>query len=71
MGAARVADASNSDRSCHFHRRWDAPPLKLKRPPLGGTSERAEDEISSNEITDTTKSILSQFNMSKSREVFR
>jgi hypothetical protein len=47
MDAARAADASDPDRNYHFRRRWDAPPLKSKRPPLGGTSERAEEKISS------------------------
>jgi hypothetical protein len=49
MDAARAADASDPDRNYHFSRRWDAPPLKVKRPPLGGTSERAEYEIGSSE----------------------
>jgi hypothetical protein len=59
MGAARYASVSDPDRNPNFRRRWDAPPLKLKRPPMGGTIERAENKISSS-MTDLAR-ILERF----------
>jgi hypothetical protein len=56
MDAARAADASDPDRNYHFRRRWDAPPLKSKRPPMGDTIERAENKtISSPNIAVTSE----------------
>jgi hypothetical protein len=45
MDAARYAGMSDPDNNPNFRRRWSAPPLKEKRPPTGGTVERAEFEI--------------------------
>ena len=36
---------SDPNNNPNFRRRWDAPPLKRERPPMGGTIERAEIEI--------------------------
>ena len=47
MDAARHAGMSDPDNNPNFRRRWDAPPLKMKRPPMGGTIKRAEIEIGS------------------------
>lgn len=47
MDAAHVADASDVARNYHFRRRWDAPPLKVKAPPVGGTTRQGDLEVSS------------------------
>lgn len=50
MDAARCAGMSDPDNNPNFRRRWDAPPLKVKRAPLGGTSGRPEFENVSNNL---------------------
>jgi hypothetical protein len=44
MDAAAYAAMSDPDRNPNFRRKWDAPPLKPKRPPMGGTIGQAEIE---------------------------
>ena len=50
MDTARAADASDPDRNYHFRRKWDAPPLKMKRPPTWPKVERAENKVSSSAL---------------------
>jgi len=44
MDTARYAEMAGPDRNPNFRRKWDAPPLKAKSPPTGGTIGRAEFE---------------------------
>ena len=61
MDAARYAGMSDPDNNPNFRRRWAAPPLKPKRPPTGGTVERAEVEVGSNSYIDF---VFEKFNRS-------
>lgn len=50
MDAARYASMSDPDNNPNFRRRWGPPPLKVKAPPMGGTTRRGDFEtISSNQ----------------------
>ena len=49
MNANRDAAMGDTDGNLKFRHRWDAPPLKPKRPPMGGTIGRAEYRISSSD----------------------
>jgi hypothetical protein len=42
MDAARAAGMSDPNRNPNFRRLWSDPSLERNRPPLGGTSRRAE-----------------------------
>ena len=59
MDAARYAGMSDPDNNPNFRRRWAAPPLKPKRPPTGGTVERAEFEVGSDSYIDV---VFEKFN---------
>lgn len=40
LDAARAAEMADPDLNPQFCRRWNAPPLKRKAPPAGGTAKR-------------------------------
>ena len=54
MDAARAAGMSDPERNPNFRRKWDAPPLKLKAPPAGGTA-RQGDSLGISSSTDLAK----------------
>ncbi len=49
MDTARAYAASDPDHNWNFRRRWDAPPLKVKRAPTSPKVERPEFKTSSSD----------------------
>jgi len=60
MDTARYAEMADPDRNPNFRRNWDAPPLKAKSPPMGGTIGRADFEDISSEKRFNACPILGQ-----------